>query len=148
MSSHYATGLAKMPRCRMPRFSPDRIRRFYDRNTLRFSRFGQGGRAGAIRRAVWGPGITDRDQAFHFVDHGIGEQARHLAPAGERLHVVDLGCGVGGSLCYMAARLPMRGTGVTLSPVQVRHALARIARLGWSDRLTCLVADYCDLPPS
>jgi len=148
MPRHYAIAVEKMPRCGMPRFAPDLVRRFYDRSTPGFGRLGQGGRTGAIRRAVWGPGVTDRVQAFHFVDHEIAEHARALAPSAAPLHVVDLGCGVGGSLCYLAARLPMRGTGITLSPVQVAHAQARIRAAGLADRVTCSVGDYCDLPSS
>jgi tocopherol O-methyltransferase len=59
---------------------------------------------------------------------------------------VDLGCGVGASLCYLAALLPMRGTGITLSPVQAEFAARRIRRAGLSDRLTCLAGDYSNLP--
>jgi SAM-dependent methyltransferase len=130
----------------MPSSAPARVQRFYDRNTSGFERFGQGGRTGAIHRAVWGPGVTGRDQAFHFVDHQIARHVEQLASHERQLHVVDLGCGVGGSLCYMAARLPIRATGITLSPVQARHADARIRRAGLSERVTCVVGDYCALP--
>lgn len=132
----------------MAHSAPNPVRRFYDRNTAGFSRFGQGGRTGTIRRAVWGPGVADRDQAFHFVDHQIAEHVRQFPPSPIPRHVVDLGCGVGGSLCYLAARLPIRGTGITLSPVQARHAEARIRAAGLADRVTCLIGDYSDLPAS
>ena len=61
-------------------------------------------------------------------------------------HVVDLGCGVGASLCYLADRLSIRGTGITLSPVQARLATERVRDAGLSDRIACVEADYCDLP--
>ena len=67
-------------------------------------------------------------------------------PASGVPHVVDLGCGVGASLCYLAARVPMTGTGVTLSPTQAALAGARIAGLGLEARLSCLEADYLHLP--
>jgi SAM-dependent methyltransferase len=128
--------------------APDLVRRFYDRNTPGFSRFGQGGRAGAIHRAVWGPGVLTRDQAFHFVDRQIAGHVREIRTPGRRPHVVDLGCGVGGSLCDLASQLPMRGTGVTLSPVQARLADQRVRSAGLSAHIACLVGDYCDLPLS
>lgn len=130
----------------MPQFETAQIRQYYDRHTAAFVRFGQGASEGAIHRAVWGPGTTTRQQAFHHVDDRIVALAHDLAPASDTLHVVDLGCGVGASLCYLAERLPMRGTGVTLSAVQARLGADRVAKAGLSDRVACLEADYSDLP--
>ena len=62
------------------------------------------------------------------------------------LHVLDLGCGVGASLCYLADLLPITGTGVTLSPEQVRAAKERIGLAGLSARVACIEGDFCDLP--
>jgi len=146
-----------------PRFGIAEISRYYDRHTPAFIRFGQGGGAGVIHRAVWGPGTTSRAQAFHYVDDQIAEMARSLVgvselskatekmePAREsvRAHVVDLGCGVGASLCYLAERLPIRGTGITLSPVQAHLAAERVIEAGLSGRVACIEGDYCDLPTS
>ncbi len=128
-----------------PRFDRARVQGYYDRHTAAFVRFGQGGRDGAIHRAVWGPGVTSRAQAFHHVEDRIAEIARALTPPSP-LHVVDLGCGVGASLLYLAARLPMTGTGITISPVQVTYAAERIAAAGLSARVRCLEGDYTDLP--
>jgi SAM-dependent methyltransferase len=137
----------------MPRFDTDQIRRYYDRNTPSFVALGQGG--GAMHRSVWGPGTTTREQAFHFVEDRIAGVVRRVAersgrtptPAGaELMHVVDLGCGVGASLCHLAGLLPITGTGVTLSPLQARSAAQRIEAAGLSDRVTCIEGDYGDLP--
>lgn len=136
------------------RFDTAAVRGYYDRQTAGFVALGEGGGEGAIHRAVWGPGVRRRADAFHFVENhlayalgwdglperlGAGVEAR-------RPHVLDLGCGVGGSLCHLAARYGVRGTGVTLSPVQSRLADARIRSLGLGDRVTCLEADYTQLP--
>lgn len=125
----------------MPRFDASDIRRYYDRQTAGFVALGQGGGEGAIHRAVWGPGVTTREQAFHFVEDRIAELIEM-----ESAHIVDLGCGVGGSLCHLAARLPIRGTGITLSPVQARLAMDRVNALGLADRVTCIEGDYTRLP--
>ena len=139
----------------MPRFDTEQIRRYYDRNTPSFVALGQGGSVGAIHRAVWGPGTETREDAFHFVEDRIADVVRRVAdrpavvPAGKPAaapHVVDLGCGVGASLCYLAGLLPITGTGVTLSPVQVRAARERIEFAGLSDRVACIEGDYGDLP--
>jgi cyclopropane fatty-acyl-phospholipid synthase-like methyltransferase len=126
------------------RFDASQIKRYYDRHTASFLRFGQGG--GSIHRAVWGPGTTTRDDAFHFVDERIAWLVRRLLPSTPVAHVVDLGCGVGASLRYLAERLPIRGTGITLSPVQAALGRRAIAAAGLSDRVECLEGDYCNLP--
>jgi cyclopropane fatty-acyl-phospholipid synthase-like methyltransferase len=100
-----------------------------------------------MHRAVWAPGVTTREEAFHHVDDRIGELIRPYLDTNRAPHVVDLGCGVGSSLCYLAERLPIRGTGITLSPVQVRIAGARIRDAGLGDRVTCIEGDYA-APPS
>ena len=128
----------------MSRFDHTHVRRYYDRHTATFLRYGQGGGAGAIHRAVWGPGVETREAAFHYVEDCIAEQIRTTWAAVAELSVVDLGCGVGGSLCYLAKRLPIRGAGVTLSPVQARLAAERIRDAGLEDRIRCLEGDYAD----
>jgi tocopherol O-methyltransferase len=136
------------------RFDAAEIRRYYDRHTRSFLRYGQGGKMGVMHRAVWGPGVTTRQQAFHYVDDLIADRARSLAATSSApLHLVDLGCGVGATLAYIAAQLPaMRGTGVTLSPLQARMGTDRIRVAGLADRLRCIEADYtklpADLPPA
>jgi len=132
----------------MPHFDADDIRAYYDRHTARFLTHGQGSEVGAIHRAVWGPGTTTRATAFHYVENLIAALVNALPDQPFPRHVVDLGCGVGASLCYLAERLPIRGTGVTLSPVQCRIARTRIADAGLSDRVRCIEADYTTLPAS
>jgi len=131
-----------------PRFDPAQVRDYYDRHTGAFVSHGQGGEAGAIHRAVWGPGVSHRAQAFHYVEDRIAALIHADPPLdGRSPHIVDLGCGVAGSACYLAARLPVRVTGITLSPVQARRAQARIRAAGVSDRVVCIEGDYNDLPP-
>jgi SAM-dependent methyltransferase len=132
----------------MARFDTSDVRRYYDRHTRAFLRYGQGGGVGVIHRAVWGPGVIAREQAFHYVDDLIADRARSLAATSSTpLHLVDLGCGVGATLCYLVERLPaIRGTGVTLSPLQARIAAERIRASGFTDRVACIEADYTNLP--
>ena len=126
----------------MSPFDTEQVRRYYDRNTSSFVALGQGGSVGAIHRAVWGPGTTTREQAFHFVEDRIADVVRRLGST----HVVDLGCGVGASLCYLAEAAADHGTGVTLSPIQVRAARERIESEGLSDRVACIEGDFGNLP--
>jgi SAM-dependent methyltransferase len=129
-----------------PAFSLTEIQQYYDRNTPAFVRLGQGGSFGAIHRAVWGPGITERRDAFRYVEERLLDQIRLLPVSASPLHIVDLGCGIGTSLCYLAKRVAIRGTGVTLSPVQAQIAAEWIAAAGFGDRVRCIEGDYCALP--
>ncbi len=130
------------------RFSAADVARYYDRSTPSFVALGQGGSEGAIRRAVWGPGTRDRRDAFHYVDDRVAEVVAALSGAGETPHVVDLGCGVGASLCYLAEKIPMRGTGITVSTVQADLAARRAREAGLADRVVFFAGDYCRLPPT
>ena len=130
----------------MTEFDAADVRRYYDRNTRDFVTHGQGGGVGAIHRPVWSPGTKSAAAAFRYVEDRIVALAKDLQAESDPLHVVDLGCGVGASLCYLAQRLPLRGTGFTLSPVQVRQADQRIREAGLGGRVVCREGDFCQLP--
>lgn len=117
------------------------VEEYYEANTKRFLRFGQGGTVGAIHRAVWGPGVQTRAEAFHYVHDRLVEL---VSPQTQR--VLDLGCGVGASLEYLAHRRDISGVGVTISAAQVQLATQRFARAGLSKQLQCLQADFTSLP--
>lgn len=129
-----------------PQQHPQDVRRYYDQNTGLFERFGQGG--ASIHRAVWGPGVETRAQAFHHVDELILAELRALGGAPR---VADLGCGVGGSLLYLAARMNLRGEGMTISPRQADRAARLIAEAqaggGLTGSVRCRQGDYLALPP-
>ena len=131
-------------------FTASQIRQYYDRQTAGFLALGQGGGEAAIHRAVWGPGVTTRQKAFHFVEDQIAERLSGRGDAADAAvpHVIDLGCGVGGSLTYLASRLKIRGTGITLSPVQARIASDRIRVMDLQDRVACVEGDYTQVPAS
>jgi SAM-dependent methyltransferase len=130
----------------LDRFDAADIRHYYDRHSARFVRYGQGG--GSIHRAVWGEGIRTREEAFHYVDDLIATLVRPFLSSSSETHVVDLGCGVAASLSYLAERLPIRGTGITLSPAQAAMGTVAVTRAGLSSRVECVEGDFCDLPPT
>lgn len=129
----------------MERFDAADVRHYYDRHTAAFVALGEGRHSGAIHRAVWAPGVRSGDEAIHYVDDQIAAAVQSLT-SDQTPHVVDLGCGVAASLIRLAGRLPIHGTGVTLSPVQARIASQKISAAGLSRRLRCIEADFCALP--
>jgi SAM-dependent methyltransferase len=122
-----------------------RTRRYYDANTMRFLRFGQGGHTGAIHRSVWWPSVTTERDAFEYPNKFVLDRLPSRA-AGSELHVLDLGCGVGASLAYLASHANVRGTGVTISTVQAQLARERLAAAGLGTRVSIAEASYLDLP--
>ena len=118
-----------------------RVRRYYDNNAAAFERLGQGG--ASIHRTVRGPGVSTRDDAVHYVDELLLES---LPPNEARPTIVDLGCGLGASLLYLAGRIDMTGEGITISPVQAARAAELIAEARAGDRVRCREGNYLSIP--
>lgn len=71
--------------------------------------------------------------------------ARSGIPSPPR-HILDLGCGIGGSSLELARRFGAEVTGITLSPVQAQRAEERAQAAGLSNRVRFWVADALDMP--
>ena len=123
------------------------VRHYYNKNTLWMILFGQGRREGVIHRPVWTGKERSRREALHTVERLIAEAilTEERSNRTEK-HILDLGCGVGGSALWLAARYPLKLTGITLSPFQARTARRLARRRGLSDRCRFLVADFTRLP--
>jgi len=119
----------------------NRVQEYYDANTKRFLRFGQGGQDGAIHRAVWGPGAQTQSDAFRYVD----DRMIAMMPD-ETRRVLDLGCGVGASLEYLVRERGIEGVGVTLSGVQAELANERFTASDLEGQLRCIQGDFTALP--
>lgn len=65
-----------------------------------------------------------------------------LAPGHE---VLDIGCGWGGMAIYLARRMNLRVTGITLSEEQLGLARTRAKRAGVSEQVNFELVDYRDL---
>ena len=119
------------------------VRRYYNNNSASFEKYGQG--ATTFHRAVWGPGVHSRAEAFRYLDQLVAQDIAQLgAPA---VRVLDLGCGVGASLLGLAVSRPeLSGVGVTLSARQAERATELIAAEQLQARITCIEADFMALP--
>jgi SAM-dependent methyltransferase len=128
----------------------DDIREYYDRNSRSFLRFGQGRGTGTIRRAIRAPGVATKSDAFHYVDAEIARRLDLDRHPGAR--ILDLGCGIGGSLVWLAERHEIEGTGVTVSPVQATLAndflRARADQKPLRGRVSIVAADMHDFVPA
>lgn len=129
----------------------DAVARYYDKSTRRFLAIGGSGAALAIHRPLWAEGITSPDKAAAHINDLIAQAADDAlgrAPA----RMVDLGCGVGGTLFHLAHLWPeLEARGITISAEQVRIARELAQAKGLSDRCQFLRADFTQpttLPPA
>jgi SAM-dependent methyltransferase len=125
----------------------DDVARYYDSNTRRFLALGGGAESLAIHRALWGPGVVDGAGAAAHINELIGDalEARAI-PADAAL--IDLGCGVGGTLFALAARFAkLKLHGITISPRQCSLARSLAARLRLADRCAFYCGDFETLEP-
>ena len=124
-----------------------RVRRYYNKNTFWMLSLGQGRGEAVIHRPVWMGEERSRKEALHTVERLIAEAllAGKLSNQAAK-QILDLGCGVGGSALWLAARYPVSITGVTLSPFQAKTARRFALRRGLGDRCRFRVADFSQLP--
>jgi SAM-dependent methyltransferase len=130
--------------------SASRVRAYYEKNTRMFLALGIGGRTLALRRAVWAEGVDTLAQAVDYVNGLIAADAPQssVTARGDALRILDIGCGVGGSLFFLAGALGsrFRGVGVTLSPLQARIATVQARRRQLSGSCTFIDGDFASLP--
>ncbi|WP_041483662.1 SAM-dependent methyltransferase [Thioalkalivibrio paradoxus] len=122
--------------------TPNRLQRYYDRNTDLFLRIGSSGPALALHRGLWPPGIHSGREAARQIHHLIADTIQRAFPEGPRA-ILDLGCGVGGTLFDLAGRFPgSRLVGITLSGRQVAIAREQARQRGLAERCRFLQADF------
>jgi len=122
----------------------ERVRSYYNRNTGLFNFFGKNGATRNIHASLWGEGVQSEREASDYTNTCILREAERLDVPEPRL--LDLGCGIGGTLQFLAARLPDSAAfrGVTLSARQARLARGYLTPFG--GRVQILEADFHALP--
>lgn len=116
--------------------------RYYEASTGRFLRVGGSGESLAIHRGLWPEGVTTPEAAAGEINRLIVARLQTLGVAAPT-RLLDLGCGVGGSLLHFAAAWPgARLEGVTISPRQAALARRFAAGRGLAPRLTVRCGDF------
>ena len=127
--------------------STEEIARYYDRNTRRFLVFGRGGRSHAIHRELWGPGVSSPVEAAAYLNARVADRLSELG-IGPTTTILDLGCGVGGTLLHLADRFPAVAlVGITISPRQVEIARGLVAERGLAGRCRIVLGDFQSMGP-
>ena len=121
--------------------------RYYDRlahwtATARHLGYGGGRHSLTVHRALADPRAGGAPTPTRL--HDVLLATLGAPPSG---HVLDAGCGLGGTMLDLAGRCPARFTGVTLSGRQAAIARSAIAKAGFTDRVAIHVGSY-DTPPA
>lgn len=93
----------------------------------------------AIHYGYWDAGTANHNEALLRMNRALADAAEIRAEA----HVLDAGCGVGGSAIWLAEHYQARVSGITLSDAQVRLADRNARRRGVADRVDFQVMDFC-----
>lgn len=121
------------------------VRKYYDHNTGRFLKWGKGESTFNLHGALWHPEVKSLAEAMHYSDELIAREIERCPYPVNR--VLDLGCGVGGSIFYLIRRLSsVRSfTGISLSPLQINSARQRIPK-AQKNRIHFEVGSFLRLP--
>lgn len=74
------------------------------------------------------------------------KELSELCDIGPETYILDVGCGVGATACYIAKKMGSRVLGVDIRPTMIQRARERAARQHVEERVEFRVADATDLP--
>ena len=131
-----------------PGESPAHVAAYYDQNTTRFLRFGGSKGVAAIHRQIWTPEVENTEQAFLYLNELVAQNldpALQAPPAGSgQARLFDLGCGVGGTATWLAQKMDVHITGISISAVQIQIAKERARQAGIEQRCSFVEGDFLD----
>lgn len=134
----------------MPQITVQSVRQYYEQNTRLFTCFGSTNNARSIHRALWLPGIVSLEQALSASNELVLQETQNLTPvdSSSPMRLVDLGCGIGGTLFYLLKHLqqPSFALGVTISSAQAEMAQVQAAKENNAHCFGITVADFEAVP--
>lgn len=127
----------------------DAVAQYYDNNTKRFLRFGKHKDTQNIHQALWADGVTRQEEAVNYANELILNEIKSLTGSDDpAIHILDLGCGVGGSLIYLAKKATPETyfTGITISNIQAQLGQQLVQNISEVGRISMMEGDYLHLP--
>ncbi|MBI2419356.1 MAG: methyltransferase domain-containing protein [Ignavibacteriales bacterium] len=122
----------------MKQFSNQDIITYYDRTEPHYKIWWKMNDSMGLHYGLWDKGIKKLPDAIM----NMNVQLAKLGEVKKAHHVLDAGCGIGGSSIYLAKNIGCTVIGITLSEKQVRRATANAGRHGVQDRVTFKAMDY------
>lgn len=124
----------------MTTFSNTEVENYYDQTEVHYRRFWKLEKVMGLHYGIWEPGTQTFEQAILNTNRLLME----LGSIAKEDHVLDAGCGVGGSSIFMAKNTGCRATGITLSQKQTQTAAAFAQREGVGDLTDFKQRDFTD----
>jgi ubiquinone/menaquinone biosynthesis C-methylase UbiE len=90
--------------------------------------------------------MADMDFTKHIGGYAATQALAALCDIGPGVRVLDVGCGVGITPCFLAQEYGCEVVGVDLRPRMIERATARAAQHGLADRVSFQTADAQSLP--
>jgi len=121
------------------------VKSFYDHNTRKFLRLKKDNQTPNIHQPLYGPGVVNSTEASNYSNQLIDDYLERLEAVAP--HVLDLGCGVGGSMAYLAKRnKKTQFTGITISSKQTEIGNQLLAEKGLNAHCRIVEGDFQQLP--
>ena len=109
------------------------VKKYYDNNTGFFLKLGQNANSQNIHSALWAEGVDELSVAINYSNELIFQELSKLQSLNKNqtLRVLDLGCGVGSGLFYLANKLTnsTQFYGITISAKQAQIAHDHIRQM-------------------
>lgn len=114
------------------------VRKHYDRLSIFY-------------RMLWGEhlhhGYWENGESIERAQIQLMEELAAKAEIQRGAHVLDIGCGIGGSAFWLTDKYDCHVTGLTISPVQARIGTRKARSKGLADQLQFLVSDANEWQP-
>ncbi len=125
----------------------DKVKNYYERNTRRFLWFHKDNTHKSIHQPLWKEPYFTTQDAFFYSNKLILEEMLNYTSK-PPLTVLDLGCGVGGSIFYLQEHFKEDAhyCGVTISATQIALATQNAEQLNLSSTIQFIEADFTNLP--
>lgn len=109
------------------------VKKYYDHNTRFFLKLGENANSQNIHSALWAEGVKELAVAINYANELVFQQLQQLQqqPQHNPLSVLDLGCGVGSGLFYLAQKAAptTQFYGITISAQQAQMAQQHIQKM-------------------
>jgi tocopherol O-methyltransferase len=118
------------------------IVKYYDETRLDYRVLWLNGKNRAVHFGYYQEGISKHAEALENLNRVLAQ----TVGINERDHVLDAGCGQGGSAIWLNEQLGCRVSGITLVPHQVSVAYRETNKRGLNGKIDFTLGDYCRTP--
>jgi SAM-dependent methyltransferase len=126
------------------------VRAYYEQNSVWFTWMGRRQHSQVIHRPVWAEGVLDQQTALNYVNERISHQVQEIQarPGVDRVDLLDLGCGFGGTIRYLERQWGPKilAIGLTISAQQAQAAQRWADERGVDHSCAFLEADFHAVP--